>query len=101
MRGCPDKHWTSRSRATSASADGRQIQLRVEMYNAFNTVIFTGRNTTMNIASLATASMATNLPYDANGQRDSGQHHSAVGGIRRGERFERGRSVQINARFSF
>ncbi len=46
---------------------GRAIQLRVEMFNAFNAVAYTGRNATMNIAGLATASTPINLPYDASG----------------------------------
>ena len=67
MRGCPDKTFDFAIARNINLGGNRQLQLRAELYNAFNAVIITGRNTTMNIASLETASTATNLPYDAAG----------------------------------
>ena len=45
----------------------RPIQLRVEMFNAPNAAIITGRNTTMNLSNPTDPVTITNLPFDANG----------------------------------
>ena len=45
----------------------RTIQLRVDMFNAPNAAIITGRNTTLNLASPTDPVTITNLPFDANG----------------------------------
>ena len=42
----------------------RNLQLRVDMFNAPNSAIITGRNTTMNLSSPNNPGTATNLPYD-------------------------------------
>ncbi|MEO7190788.1 MAG: carboxypeptidase regulatory-like domain-containing protein [Vicinamibacterales bacterium] len=46
---------------------GRTIQLRLDMFNAPNSAIITGRNTTMNLNNPGDPLTITNLPYDANG----------------------------------
>ena len=43
---------------------GRSIQLRLDMFNAFNQAGITGRNTTMHLASPAAASTIQNLAFD-------------------------------------
>jgi len=45
----------------------RALQFRVEAFNLFNTVVFTGRNANMQLAGLDSAGTATNLPFDAAG----------------------------------
>ena len=45
----------------------RNLQLRVDMFNAPNAAGITGRNSTMNLASPADPVTITNLPYDAAG----------------------------------
>jgi hypothetical protein len=45
----------------------RNIQFRIDMFNAPNSAIITGRNTTMNLSSPSDPVTATTLPYDANG----------------------------------
>jgi hypothetical protein len=65
MRGCPEAITDLALARNIRLGGGRLIQLRAEVYNVFNTVIFNARNTTMNIAGLDTASTATNLPYDS------------------------------------
>ena len=42
------------------------MQLRLEMFNAFNTVVYSARNTTVNIQS-PTDQTVTNPQYDASG----------------------------------
>ena len=67
MRGCPDHTFDFAIARNIRAGQNRQLQLRLELYNAFNTVIFNGRNTTINLAGLDTPSVGTNLPYDATG----------------------------------
>ena len=45
----------------------RNLQIRVDMFNAPNEANITGRNTTMNLTSPADPVTITNLPYDAAG----------------------------------
>ncbi len=45
----------------------RNLQLRVDMFNAPNSAIITGRNTTMNLSNPNDPVTVTNLPYDASG----------------------------------
>jgi hypothetical protein len=45
----------------------RQIQLRLDAFNAFNTVVYTARNSVVTLDSPATNTAATNLPFDAAG----------------------------------
>jgi hypothetical protein len=44
----------------------RQVQLRLEMFNAFNAVVITTRDTTMQLAS-PTNQTISNAQYDASG----------------------------------
>ena len=64
MRGCPEAILDLALARNVRLGGSRLFQVRVEAYNVLNTVIYNARATTMNIASLQTASIATNLPYD-------------------------------------
>ncbi len=86
MRGCPEALFDLALARNIRLGGGRTFQIRVEAYNVFNTVIFNGRNTTMNIASLATASVATNLPYDDGRQSHRQPDRAEHLGFRRGDR---------------
>ena len=44
MRGCPDHVWDFAIARNIRFGGGRQLQLRLEMFNAFGEVIITGRN---------------------------------------------------------
>ena len=46
---------------------GRNLQLRVDMFNAPNSAGITGRVTSMTLTSTADPVNIQNLPYDANG----------------------------------
>lgn len=101
MSGCTDKTFDLAKARSIRLGGGRRVQIRVEMYNAFNAVIFTGRNATMNIASLGTSSVATNLPSDAKGNVIAANviPRSAGFGVVTGS--NAGRSLQGQVRFSF
>jgi hypothetical protein len=102
MRGCPD-HTLDLAimRDIKVGNSRRSVQLRAEMYNALNLPVFTGRNTTMNIANLGTASTAVNLPYDADGNVITSRiiPRSAGFGVVNGS--NGGRALQVVVRFSF
>jgi hypothetical protein len=80
---------------------GRNVQLRAEMYNAPNTVVYTGRTTTMNIASLATPTVATNLPYTADGTLIPANIIPRTAGFGVVNNSNAGRTVQVTVRFGF
>ena len=101
MRGCPDHTMDLAVARNIRLGGGRQIQIRVEMYNALNTVIFTGRNTTLNLASLATNTVATNLPYDAAGAVIPANIVPRTAGFGAVTNSNAGRSIQGQVRFSF
>ena len=82
----------------------RQIQLRVDIFNAFNTTIFTGRNTTINFPSLSqnAATQASNLVYDPNtGALLPGRDIPRTAGFGAVNNSNNGRSVQFQVRFQF
>ena len=75
--------------------------LRAELYNAFDAVIINGRNATMNIASLDTASMATNLPYDSAGNVIPARVIPSTAGFGVATTALDPRRVQVQIRFQF
>jgi hypothetical protein len=82
----------------------KQIQVRADVFNAFNTTIFTNRNTTINFANLASnqANQATNLVYDPNtGALLAGRDIPRTAGFGAVTASNNGRSVQLQIRFQF
>lgn len=79
----------------------RNIQLRIDMFNAFNQAIATGRNATVNLSSPDDPTTARNLPFDANGnliESRSTPRNAGFGGV---TAYQAPRSVQAQIRFSF
>jgi hypothetical protein len=72
----------------------RRIEIRLDAFNALNTVQFSGFNNTANFAS-AGSSVITNLPYDANGNLVNRNGFGTVSGVRPP------RQLQLMTRFSF
>lgn len=72
----------------------RQLQLRVDAFNAFNHVQFSGVNNTLNVKSL-TDPTPTNLPFDAAGNLVNRNGFGTVSGARDP------RILQLVARFQF
>jgi Carboxypeptidase regulatory-like domain len=79
----------------------RNLQLRVEMFNAPNAKIITGRNTTMNLSSPADPVTITNLPYDANGDILPTRLRPANSGFGQATAWQQERRIQALVRFSF
>jgi hypothetical protein len=66
MVGCPEYQWDLAIARNIRFGGGRQLQLQVQMFNAFNFVIFNGRNTNMNLNSVD-GQVITNPQYNADG----------------------------------
>ena len=80
----------------------RNLQLRVDMFNAPNEANITGRNTTMNLTSPADPVNITNLPYDpATGQILANRVRPANAGFGQANQWQNPRAVQVQVKFSF
>jgi hypothetical protein len=79
----------------------RNLQLRVDMFNAPNQAIVTNRNTTMNLASTADPVTVTNLPYDAQGNILPNRIRPASSGFGQATAWQTPRQVQVQVKFSF
>jgi hypothetical protein len=79
----------------------RNLQLRVDMFNAPNAAGVLGRNTTMNLASPADPVTITNLPYDAAGNILPNRVRPATSGFGQANSWQAPRSVQVQVKFSF
>ena len=101
MKGCAEAIFDLAVARNIRMGGGRNFQVRFELYNAFNTVVFNARNTTMNIASLATSSVATNLPYDENGELIPSRLRPSSAGFGVATGALPNRSAQLTLRFSF
>ena len=79
----------------------RNLQLRVDLFNAPNSAIITGRNTTINLSNPNDPVTATNLPYDANGNLIESRSLPRTAGFGVANAYQAARSVQAQVRFSF
>jgi hypothetical protein len=78
----------------------RQLQLRVDVFNAPNQAVVTGRNTTLSVASPVDPTPA-NLPYDANGNTVASRSLPKNAGFGVASAYQSPRTVQVQLRFSF
>jgi hypothetical protein len=78
----------------------RLVQVRLEMFNALNTVVYSGRNTTMNIQSLSDPTV-TNAQYDDAGELVSTRIRPADAGFGAATGAFAVRSMQAQIRFQF
>jgi hypothetical protein len=80
---------------------GRLIQLRVEMFNAPNAAIITGRNTTMNLSTPNDPVTITNLPFDSSGNLIPSRVRPRDAGFGVANAYISPRTVQAQIRFQF
>jgi hypothetical protein len=66
LTGCWERFWDFALARNIRFGGGRLIQVRVEAFNAFNTVVYNGRSTTMQLASPTNQTIG-NPQYDAEG----------------------------------
>jgi hypothetical protein len=79
----------------------KNIQLRVDAFNALNQAGITGRNTTMNLSSPSDPATITNLPYDANGNLSPTLSKPRGAGFGVATTFQSARTIQFQFRFLF
>jgi hypothetical protein len=79
----------------------RQVQLRVDMFNAPDSAIVTGRNSTVALTSPSDPVTATNLPFDAAGNLIAARSLPRGAGFGVANAYQAPRSVQAQIRFSF
>jgi hypothetical protein len=82
---------------------GRQIQLRIDTFNALNQAGITDRNATLQLANTSAAAIntATNLPFDASGNLISTLSLPRNAGFGVATAYQTPRSVQAQIRFQF
>ena len=80
---------------------GRLIQLRVDMFNAPNAAIITGRNTTANLSSPNDPVTINNLPFDAQGNLIDSRSRPRGAGFGVATNYQAPRTVQMQVRFQF
>jgi hypothetical protein len=78
----------------------RQIQLRLDVFNAPSAAIITSRNTTLNVAS-PTDPTPVNLPYDASGNTVVSRSLPKNAGFGVANGYQSPRTIQAQIRFSF
>ena len=78
----------------------RQVQIRLDVFNAPNSAIITGRNTTLSVASPLDPTPA-NLPYDANGNLVVNRSQPKNAGFGVANAYQAPRTMQLQIRFSF
>jgi hypothetical protein len=79
----------------------RSFQVRVEMFNAPNSAIITGRQATMNLANPSSNTVITNLPYDQNGNLIDARSRPRGAGFGVANVYQSPRAVQLQLRFAF
>jgi hypothetical protein len=80
---------------------GRNVQLRVDMFNAPNQARITGRNTSISFNSPNDPVTPQNLPYDANGNLIASRSLPRGAGVGVANNYQAPRAVQGQVRFSF
>lgn len=100
MIGCPD-HTTDLAISRNIRLPkGRSIQLRLEMYNAFNAVVYNGRVTQQQLVS-PTNQTIRNSQFLADGSVDPGRLKTTSAGFGAVNGAQALRSLQAQIRFSF
>jgi hypothetical protein len=101
LRGCFSSAFDLAIARNIRIGGNRNIQIRAEMFNAPNSAIITGRNTTLNLNSPTDPLTATNLPYDASGNVVASRSLPRGAGFGVATTYQDPRTVQVQVRFSF
>jgi carboxypeptidase family protein len=101
LRGCFISSTDLAIARTIRLGGSRAIQLRVDMFNAFNQAGITGRVTNMALASPANAVDIQNLPYDASGTLIDSRSRPRGAGFGVANGYQSPRTMQMQVRFAF
>ena len=101
LKGCFQSAVDLSLQRTITLGGSRAIQLRADVFNAFNEARITGRNTTVNFVNPSDPVTATNLPYDANGNLIASRSLPRGAGFGVANAYQTPRQVQLQIRFRF
>jgi hypothetical protein len=100
LRGCFQSVFDMALSRTIRIHGDKQLQLRLDAFNAFNQSIVTGRNTTMSLASPVDGTVS-NLPYDASGNTVVSRSLPKNAGFGVANAYQAPRTMQVQIRFAF
>ena len=100
LRGCFQSAFDMALARTIRIRGDKQLQLRLDVFNALNQAIITGRNTTVSLASPTDGTMV-NLPYDATGATVASRSLPKNAGFGVANAYQAPRTLQAQIRFSF
>ena len=100
LRGCFNSVFDLAIARTIRVGGSRRVQLRLDMFNAFNQSGITGRNNTMNLVSPLDSTIA-NLPFDAAGNLIATRSQPKNAGFGVATTYQAPRTMQMQVRFSF
>jgi hypothetical protein len=99
--GCPD-HTTDLSIARNVRLGAsRQFQFRIDLFNAFNAVVYNARVTAINYNSPATSTTITNNQFNADGTLNNSRLRPASAGAGAATGAQAMRTIQMQFRFMF
>ncbi len=101
LKGCFQSALDLSLQRTINLGGGRAIQVRADVFNAFNEARITGRNTTISFVNPSDPVTATNLPYDANGNLVASRSLPRGAGFGVANAYQTPRQVQLQIRFRF
>jgi hypothetical protein len=100
MTGCWERFWDMALARNIRLGGSRQVQIRAEVFNVFNTVVYTGRQTNMNLQS-PTDQTLRNPQYDADGNVIPTRLTWSNAGFGAVNNAAALRTVQLQVRFQF
>jgi hypothetical protein len=100
LRGCFQSAFDTAIARNIRFSANRQLQLRIDVFNAFNSAIVTNRNTTLSVVSPLDGTPA-NLPYDASGATVVSRSLPKNAGFGVANAYQAPRTMQVQIRFSF
>ncbi|PYR55894.1 MAG: hypothetical protein DMF91_23250, partial [Acidobacteria bacterium] len=100
LRGCFSSAFDMAIARNIRLGGGRQVQLRLDIFNALNEARVTGRNTTLSLASPLDQTV-TNLPFDASGNLVASRSQPKNAGVGVANGYQGPRTLQAQIRFSF
>jgi YD repeat-containing protein len=79
----------------------KNIQVRLDAFNAFNASAITGRNASMTLTDTTPTATISNLPYDAAGNLIATRSQPSNAGFGVANAYQKPRSIQIQIRLGF
>jgi len=100
LRGCPDKRVDLSILRSVRMGGSRQLQFRLDIFNAFNAVIITGRNTTAQFNNPTSMTLVNNQ-YNADGSLNQSRLTPRNAGFGAATTAAALRNLQLQIRFQF